>query len=212
MIRLVCSWLLAQFLVGSAADAGLNPYFTIPLHYKVSSFEVCDGFLPVDCATTRPTVTAVAGQPAAVFVMIHNHVVVSGIQTAFEWSPWNLVFSLWDCQPGQLDGGPVNPGGPVAGTLSTAFSCVTGPELMVVGRMFFTGVDSGCIRQVQSAFPFGIHVLDCSYGVDQISDSPADEQRLGRICVGSGGHDACDRVLPVEAATWGRIKASYGHD
>ena len=28
-------------------------------------------------------------------------------------------------------------------------------------------------------------------------------------CVGEGGHDACDRVVPVEASTWGAIKATY---
>jgi hypothetical protein len=214
-------WLCALPLLGPllllAGDthAGLNPHFTIPLHAKSSSFEVCDGYLPVDCVSTRPTVNAIAGEPTVVYVMLHNFVAIGGIQTAFEWDPsWNLVYGLWDCQPGSFDGSdPQNPGGPIAGVLSKAFVCVTGPALAVVGRMFFVGVESGCIQQVQPShpgLPDGIAAIDCNIAIDQITDSPADEGRLGRICVGSGGHDACDRVLPVEGATWGRVKATYG--
>ena len=31
----------------------------------------------------------------------------------------------------------------------------------------------------------------------------------GSICVDAGGYDACDPVVPVEAASWGSIKAQY---
>jgi hypothetical protein len=205
------SFLAPSLPFAGAASAGLNPYFTIPLHYKASSFEACAGYLPVDCAGTRPTVEAMAGQPAVVYVMIHNYAAVSGIQTAFEWDPsWNLLFGLWDCQPGMLDGNvPQNPGGPIRGVLTQAFVCVTGPALAVMGRMFFVGMESGCIRQVQPMFPYGICVMDCTQSIDQITDSPVDEARLGRICVGAEGHDACERAVPIEAGTWGRIKASY---
>jgi hypothetical protein len=206
--------LLAMPLLAGIASAGLNPHFTIPLHAKSSSFEGCDGYLPVDCDGTRPTVTAIAGEPTVVYVMVHNYAALLGIQTAFEWDPsWNLLFGLWDCQPGSLDGSePQNPGGPIAGFLQKAFVCATGPALAVVGRMFFVGVESGCIRQVQPSFLYGIAALDCTLAMDLIPDSPADGARLGRVCVGAGGHDACDRVLPVETATWGSIKATYGHD
>ena len=206
--------LLATPLLAGFASAGLNPHFTIPLHYKVSSFEACDGFLPVDCAGTRPTVTAMAGEPAAVYVLVHNYAAFVGIQTAFEWDrSWNLLYGLWDCHQGGLDGlEPVDPGGPTYGSLNKVFVCINGPALAVIGRMFFVGVESGCIRQVQPTYQFGICLLDCTYALDQIFESPTDQGRLGQICVGSGGHDACDLVLPVEAATWGRIKATYGHD
>jgi hypothetical protein len=75
--------------------------------------------------------------------------------------------------------------------------------------MFFVS-GTGCIGQIESSFPFGIHALDCHQEIDQIFPSePGQRGRLGKICVGAGGHDACDRVTPVAAATWGRIKASY---
>ena len=80
-----------------------------------------------------------------------------------------------------------------------------------MGRMFFSNVTQGCIEQVQSAYSGGIAVVDCAGGIDQIDPSdPVQKQRLGRICVGSGGHDACDRVVPVESSTWGQIRATYG--
>ena len=36
-----------------------------------------------------------------------------------------------------------------------------------------------------------------------------DSPRFGRVCVGSRGLDACDRVVPVFPSTWGAIKSSY---
>ena len=202
------------FALGTQAcvsRAGLNPQATIPLHCKAVPFELsCTGYLPVDCVQVPPTVTATPGSSVTVFVFVRNHTQLAGIQTAFEWGSWDLLFGLWDCQAGMLDGNePRNPGGPSAGTLTKAFSCVTGPSLAVIGRMFFTVGAEGCLRQVQPSFPDGIHFLDCQVGVDQISDSPQDQQRLGKICVGPGGHGACDAAVPVAGATWGRIKASY---
>ena len=66
---------------------------------------------------------------------------------------------------------------------------------------------TGCLSQVQSSYPFGTHVLDCSLQVDQIRE-PA---RLGKICVGPGGYDACHTLNPVRPATWGQVKATYRH-
>jgi hypothetical protein len=75
--------------------------------------------------------------------------------------------------------------------------------------MFFVS-GTGCIGQIESSFPQGIHALDCQQQYDRIFPSELGQgARLGKICVGPGGHDACDRVTPVAAATWGRIKASY---
>jgi hypothetical protein len=47
-------------------------------------------------------------------------------------------------------------------------------------------------------------VVSCSGDVDVI-----DPQGRGSICVDAGGYDACDPVVPVEAASWGSIKAQY---
>jgi hypothetical protein len=53
-------------------------------------------------------------------------------------------------------------------------------------------------------------VVDCLNGIDRIdAGDPVEQLRLGKICVGEGGRDACDPVTAVEPATWGQIKRSY---
>lgn len=199
--------LVALFAASTAAMAGLNPQVTFPLHYKASSFEACTGVSPVDCTTNRPVVAATSGSAAAIFLLVHNTTSLAGVQTAFQFDgTWLLTFGLWDCQGGQLNAvTPAMPGGPTAGAITTAFNCVTTGGLIVIGRMFFTGPTAGCISQVQPTYPFGIHALDCVQGTDQITE----DARLGKVCVGAGGVDACDPVSAVEGATWGGIKAQY---
>ena len=193
--------------VAAPTHAGANPSFTLPLHAKASQFEPCDGYLPVDCLESRPTVNVAEG-PVCVYLMIMNYCCLIGVQTAFSVDPeWTFLFGLWDCQPGSFpDVPPHPPFGPTSGTITTGFNCVTTGVLLPIGRMFFDAT-SGCVGQVESSFPFGTHVLDCQQAMDRIM--PEEGERLGKICVGSGGHDACDRVTPVSPATWGAIKAAY---
>jgi hypothetical protein len=198
--------LAALLVISSASFAGQNPQVTFPLHYKQSSFEACTGIAPVDCLTNRPTVTANAGSPACIFLLVNNTTSLAGVQTAFDFGGWPFAFGLWDCQGGQLSATtPSGTGGPTNGTITTAFNCVTSGTLQVIGRMFFGTAPSGCVSQVQSSFPFGTFALDCQQGNDLITESA----RLGKVCVGAGGVDACDPVSPVEGATWGGIKAQY---
>lgn len=103
--------------------------------------------------------------------------------------------------------GPSNPGGPVAGSLQTAFDCATGGSLVVIGFMVMNLTGSGCVTQVQPANSTFL-ALDCNLEIDEFG-LPEGAGRLGSVCIGSGGHDACDRVVPVQPATWGRIKRSY---
>ncbi len=195
---------LMALLLATTAFAGQNPEVTLPLHAKTSSFEPCQGYLPVDCRANQPNVEVLPGAPVAIFLFVMNYNSVAGVQTAFQTN-WSLIFGLWDCQPGQLNAvTPVAPFGPTAGTITTAFNCLNGPALGVIGRMFFSPT-SGCIEQVQSSYPFGIHVLDCAQGIDQIAQAP----RLGKVCVGPGGNPACNPLVAVEPATWGSIKAQY---
>ena len=196
---------------GTAFAGGANPNFTLPLHAKVSSFEGCTGYLPVDCLGVRPTVSVQSGQPVAVFLLVANYSQISGIQTAFEVGPsWTFSFSLWDCLIGEIaDVNPLPPFGPTSGSLVAAFNCVTSGGLISLGRMFFTS-GTGCIAQIESAFPYGTFALDCQQQVDRILVwEPGQTARLGKICVGPGGQDACAAVTAVSAVTWGRIKASY---
>jgi hypothetical protein len=200
-------------LVGAVdrAVAGANPNFTLPLHAKVSQFEPCSGYLPVDCLSVRPTVQVETGQQVAIFLFVANYTQLAVIQTAFEVDPsWSFTFGLWDCQPGLQEFPPMPPFGPTSGTMIYAFNCLTGGTLAALGRMFFVA-GTGCIGQVESTYPpDGIYALDCQQQVDQIfPDEPGQQARLGKVCVGAGGHDACDHVTPVAAATWGLIKATY---
>jgi len=201
---------LMALLLATTAFAGQNPLVTLPLHAKASSFEPCTGYLPVDCRATLPTVNINPG-PAAIFLFVMNYNTVAGVQTAFlPNASWTFAFGLWDCQGGQLNAvTPAAPFGETAGTITTAFNCLQGPALGVVGRMFFANVVSGCIEQVQSSYPFGIHVLGCDQTIDQITDSTPDQLRLGKVCVGTGGVHACEAIVAVEPATWGSIKAQY---
>ena len=188
--------------------AGANPYFTLPLHAKPSSFESCQGYLPVDCRNVFPTVDVNPG-PTVVFLFVMNHSAVSQVVTAFEPDPgWTFAFGLWDCQPGPVPiVVPAPPFGPIAGTIQlTFFDCLDTGALAVLGRMAFIA-GSGCLYQTHSAYPLGTHVMDCAGGVDQIH--PGEEYRLGRICVGQGGYAPCYVMPAVEAASWGRIKAQY---
>jgi hypothetical protein len=192
----------------TGAFAGMNPHVSLPLHAKASSFEPCTGYLPVNCRDIMPVVNINPG-PAAIFLFVMNYNAVAGVQTAFQPDPsWTFTFGLWDCQPGQLNAvTPAAPFRPAAGTITTAFNCLTGPDLGVIGRMFFVAGGVGCLTQVQSSYPFGIHVLDCQQGIDQISESQ--QARLGKICIGQGGYAACFVEPAVDAATWGAIKAQY---
>jgi hypothetical protein len=193
----------------SPAVAGQNPDFRFVLHAKQSSFEPCDGYLPVDCTSVQPTVNVPAA-PIAVFLLLANHQAASGIQTAFDWSGWVLTFAVWeDCLDIHCQFAPCwpNPPGPDH-TISGTFNCVNGPALKVIGRMHFVPAGNpGCIRQVQSPYPNGIHVLDCQNQADLITDE--NSPRLGRVCLGSGGVNACPAAVPVDGATWGKIKATY---
>jgi hypothetical protein len=199
---------LLGLIVSGLAHAGMNPNITLPLHFMETPFATCTDYLPVDCQGDWPEVSAVAGSTGAVFLFAYNYTSLAGVQTAFDFGGWTLMFGLWDCQVGQLSAvTPANPGGPTAGSITTAFTPVTSGELLPIGRMFFqVGLD-GCLSQVQSSYPFGIHVIDALLQNDAIVDLR--RGRTGTICVGYGGYSGCEPLPAVEPATWGGIKAQY---
>lgn len=207
--------LALALLVSSASSAfgGANPDVTLPLHARFGQAENgCRDFQPVDCVNLRPTVNIPPNTEVMIYLLMHNYSQVQGVQTAFEWDPgWVPLECFLNCRPGSVWGWP----DPcyyfeVEGVIGIAFNCVTGPALEPFGRLRFLSGPSGCIRQVQTNYPFGVYVGDCTNGIDQVDPAdPVQALRLGRICVEEGGHDACDRVTPVEASTWGRIKAAF---
>ena len=200
------SALMMLMSAASAIHAGANAEFTLPLHALMSAFEPCHGYLPVDCLAVPPTTEIPGDGPTTVFILLANHTAVLGAKAGLEWDPsWNMRFVFFDCQFGQTY--LFNPG-PSSLWFVTAFNCLSGPALSVMGRVGFDVGPAGCLRYVQpDNDPFGIHVLDCTLEVDSIFDDGS--PRLGRVCVGPGGHDACSPVTPVAGATWGAIKASY---
>ena len=204
----VSSLLVIHALVTSVAVAGPNDNFTLPLHAEIG-VQAC-GPLAVDCRSTLATVNVPPHTGVTIYLMAANHINLAGVQTAFEWdSEWVFLGSIFDCAPAQLNAVvPAVPGGPTAGSVATAFNCVTHGDLLILGRLLMTSGSIGCVRQVQSSYPFGIHVIDCVTNVDQIL--AGQEYRLGTICVSTGGHDACNIPSPAVApTTWGQIKASY---
>ncbi len=207
MLRKAQGMTLIALMVSSSAFAGMNPEITLPLHFKAGSFANCTDITPVDCDANRPDLNAVPGAGCA-FLLANNHTSLAGVQTAFDFGGWTLMFGLWDCQVGQLFAvTPANPGGGTAGTITTAFTPVNTGELAVIGRMFFQIPDTGCLSQVQSTYPFGIHVIDSLLQNDEIADT--ESGRVGKLCVGAGGVDACAPVTAVEPTTWGSVKAQY---
>jgi hypothetical protein len=66
-------WMIGVFLVISTpAVAGENPHFTIPLHAKISSSELCSGYLPINCADELPTVNVPPNTTITVFAFVYN--------------------------------------------------------------------------------------------------------------------------------------------
>jgi PKD repeat protein len=187
--------------------SGANPLVQLPLHAALGC-EDC-GPPAVDCEQNPPTVDIPPNTTVTIYLMAYHYNAVIGVQTAFAWDPgWTLSAAVFDCLPGQLSAVvPAEPGGPTAGTVATAFNCMTSGDLLVIGRLLMTSGASGCLGQVESSYPFGTCVLDCSQGVDPVPDRLS---RLGKICVSNGGIDACAIVIPaVQPATWGQVKATY---
>ncbi|HWN83400.1 MAG TPA: hypothetical protein VNM87_14985, partial [Candidatus Udaeobacter sp.] len=153
--------LLTALVWSIPAGAGLNPNFSLPLHAE-GGHQGC-GPLAVDCLSNRPTVNIAANTDVTIYLMVSNHNSLAGVQTAFEWDAgWVHVGSLFDCAPGQLNAVvPAAPGGPKAGSVVTAFNCVTSGQLLILGRMWMTSGASGCLHQVESSYPFGNHAVDC---------------------------------------------------
>lgn len=204
---------LVALCLGSTAFGGANPSVTLPLHARLTSGS-CTQFAPVNCTTTRPTVNVTSQTDYVIYLLIFNYANVAGVQTAFDWAAsWVLQDVAFNCRAGQVNAtapDPSVPGGPTTGTISSAFTCISTAALATIGRLTFTTGDAGCVFQVQSSYPFGDHVIDCTNGVDQINaDDPVHQMRLGKVCVTSGGVDACTAIQPVDAATWGGIKATY---
>ncbi len=195
--------MMALLCLGASAFA--NEFTSLPMHAIVTSYGLCI----TDDPCPAPTTDVSTGDQIAAYLLVRNYDNVAGVQTAFQWGNWAFMFGLWDCQANQVSGvTPTPPGGETAGTIATAFDCISGGATAVVGRMHLIPSDPGCIIQLESSYPFGTHVVDCQGNVQHIMDDVC----LGRICASTGqGRNSCDPcdAMAVEPSTWGTIKLQY---
>ncbi len=183
-------------------EPGSNPDLTLAMHAVLDPFGTCQ--IDDPCAG-EPLVNIPLGSGFTAYLLARNYNGVQAVQTAFDWGDWVLHGGVWDCQVNQLSA--IEPSEPnrLTGSIATAFECVTGGDTAVIGRMFFTATTPGCISQIASIFPGGVHALDCNLDVGPIPLS-----NRGSICVNSGGINACGPLAtPVTRSSWGAIKSRY---
>jgi hypothetical protein len=196
--------------IGGVASAQVNDSTTVVLHVEAGFATGCTTVAGVDCATVPPTVRVDGPSgPYSMFMFCRNYDDLKGIQVAFQWpAGWTLTFGNWTCQTNPLSlQTPANPGGPADGSLVTSFDPVLGGDLTMIGFMAFGDISSGgCLEIVDTTAPGGNATIDTGLNIYDIN--PDNE---GSICVDQDGLDTCTPVAtPVEPATWGKIKASYG--
>jgi hypothetical protein len=197
---------------GTMGQTG-NECTTVVLHAVSGTTVTCQPSL--DCVLALP-VTQINNPvgPYTVYVGLKNFTLVEGVQVAFSWpSSWSFGFGLWECQPGQLVHHAPLASGPSTGTLSTTFDPISAGTLPIVGLMVFNSLGpSGCLSIIESSFPNGNVV----YGTNS-ELTPLLDQNEGRVCSNAGGWDTCNcrpgvTSIPDDGpATWGKIKATYGH-
>jgi len=201
-----------------AASAQENENFTVVLHARTpAGTGSCTASGLPDCLGIRPTTQVAANNEFRLYIFINNFSKIFALLTAFAWpTDWSIVgdeVSVFGCRGATQAYAhvPVEPGGPLEGTLATAFDCVSGPGLAAIARIDFFASGGGCLTQLNPRQGTGrVEVLDCQYHSTTLDASdPRQQPRLGSICVGVPGRDACDALVAFEPVTWGKIKASY---
>ena len=201
-----------------ATVAQANSNFTVVLHARVGTTGTCTQAGIFNCVDILPITTVPAGTDFRLYIAVNNHLALGAMQTGFAWpADWMSTPSgeppiTFGCR-GTTQAyahEPQNPGGPVDGTLATAFDCFMGPGLALIGRIDFLSGASGCLTQINPAQGTGrVEVLDCQNNSTTIDASGQGQLRLGEICVGTPGRQACHGPVAVEPTTWGKIKSSY---
>ncbi len=179
---------VALLLAANTVAGASNEATSVVLHARQRDLSAtCDvpvSVDTVDCANVFPTVNVSASLELDVFVLLNNYDEVAGLQCKFDLAQgWSMVAWVESCQLNQLSA--VVPGGAEM-NLSTAFDCVTGGSLTPVGRIWVDSGLSGCAAVVDSDFPYGTHVVDCSG-----ASTPVPPAARARVCIGSGGVHAC---------------------
>lgn len=191
---------VALALLWATSAGATNDRVTVVLHAVETDFGPCD--LADPCVAGNSNVEiAHQGQVHAIYMILRNYDSISAFHCAFDWdSGWHFQYGLWNCFPGFYSC-EVTPNGP-GQVLECGIDCVQGGSI-IAGRLAMIPT-SGCLSIIDSQFP--TEVFDCqgTYEGTRVADA-----NRGRVCVGPGGYDACNSVVPVESLTWGRIKGQY---
>jgi hypothetical protein len=205
--------LLATFTVAYSPALAVNESTTFILHAS-ETFSTCEApqQAGLDCETVMPTIDVSGLMESMVYMYLRNYEAVAGAVCAFEWpATWTILANAWDCQ-GMFQVTPfypIAPGpGPGQGMMMTAFNPIYGGTMQPIGRVIIAHPGPGCLSIIDSTdlCGDGCGVVDPA----TIECTRVPPENRGRICFGPGGYDACDpAATPVEAITWGRIKAQY---
>ncbi len=186
LVPLSFSW-LRVWLVGAAP----NDRARLVLHAEVG-IGPCQ--LPLDPCASGAT-TQVSPGFVAPHLLLTSYDDVAGVQTAFEWDSWSYSFGLWDCQTNQITAHTPSGSGATLGTLTTSFDAITGGATTVIGRLGMIATN-GKLRQVDSSFPGGTHVIS-QFG----EQTPVVASSRGSIAVNQPGIDACpQQVAAIDSA------------
>ena len=200
--------LLALALIGSVllltsastlAQDAPNTNTTFVLHVVQASYGPCDIVDPCEPGHGPVLEITQPGQPHVIYFIVRNYAGIIGLQADLVWpTDWTWLFEI-TCPPNPLDCFHVGPN-----TISCAFNdCLTGGSSLVMAAIHMIP-GSGCFSITESKWPGGTYVVNCQGELD-----PVAKHNWGRVCVGPGGHNTCNPIVPIEGATWGAIKAQY---
>jgi hypothetical protein len=204
--------------LGMTSMAEANQNFTVVLHARTpAGTGACTAPDLPDCVGVLPTTQITPATEFRLYIFVNNYTELFAFQTSFTWpADWSVDPDaeppvVFGCRGNQLNASePANPGGPLLGTIATAFDCFTGPGLAAIARIDFLSGATGCLIQTNPTQGTQmVEVLNCTNASTVLDATlPENAGRLGSICIGSNGVDACAGQA-VEPSTWGGIKASY---
>jgi hypothetical protein len=195
---------LSMLVAAGEGEAVDNTRTTLVLHAVETDFGPCTIADPCAAGGAANVSVEQPGESHAIYLIARNHEELTGVLCAFDWDEsWTYLYSLWECPQGAVcELTPIG-AGPIEGRLECTFDCVVGGAV-VVGRLQMVP-SSGCITVIERVGAFGTSVIDCELGMWAVS-----EGNRGSVCVGIGGHDACEpEPVPVERTTWGSVKSQY---
>ncbi len=206
MHRLVAGALTVVLAFSVRTALGANENLTLVLDARPTNIGPCSG-VPGVCDGVDP-VTQVVPQESYYFRMIVRNIDAElyAVLCAFDWDPsWTFVASAWCSGVSSGEVSPYGPG-PMEGSLDATFDCIPAGSTVVAAWLLMSSGHRGCLEIIESTFfPIcGLASIECA----QPDCTPIRPDNVGRVCVGPGGYAPCEPVVvPVEAASWGRIKS-----